>query len=220
MPRILTPLSLGIVCLAAVASLRCGGDSSPAGPSAPAIAEKDVAVDDDSAGPFDTSAIAEVAERLLRATPSASMEVSDVTAFDAMDWALSILRAPKNNSTLKVNQYGMFPKPPPRFKFKATAAVDIPEAVFLVIFLTGSNRECGFALVERPFRMTANVPKTLDIANDGILVGPEACFLDGQNCTRTQCKFPLTTTRMRILFGNDDQGVGESKTTVKYKWTR
>ena len=204
------------------------GSNSPTGPTratdqnAPTSAAPTLDLDLDAMADDapDTSAFSLALARLgdLGQASNASNAGDSSSLSEHADWFLDILRAPKTGQVFKVNRVGMLPKPPPQFRFRVQAPVNIPESVILVYFLTAGSRECGFATTRSPFPLTANAPRTIDIPNDYILVGPEACFLPGQNCTRTQCKFPLTTTKMRILFGNTAQGVAQGTESYKYKW--
>lgn len=136
------------------------------------------------------------------------------------DWPVEVLRAPESGQSFKLNGHGKLPQPAPKFRVQATPAVDIPEGTFKVLFLTAGSKPCGIANARAPIAFSANNPRTIDIPNDAIVVGPDACAVDGVTCTPSQCKFPLTTTRMRFLFGNGDEVVGQATASRSYKWTK
>ena len=219
-----TTLSRGFVCLLAVVAITCGGDSSPtssrppsdARPNAPSLDLESAHLDDSADAP-DTGAFSQALAR-LGGIHGLAHSAGPSSLSDDADWFLDIIRAPKTGQVFKVNKDGMSPQPAPKFRFKAQAPVSIPESVILVYFLTAAGKECGLATTAHPFPLVANVSRNIDIPNDYILVGPKACFLDGQKCTPTQCKFPLSTTKMRIRFGHKDQGVAEGKFTRMYRW--
>jgi hypothetical protein len=225
MRRLAPPLSLGLICLLAIVAIRCGGDS-PTGPTTATRREalsvpeqrpdlSTLAEENADRAP-DLNALALALARL--GDVSRASDLGDVQSLSPADWAITIVRAPKTGTTMKVNKHGILPQPAPKFRLKLEAAVSVPQSGVLVIFLTSGGKECGLATTPRLFPLTANTPKSVDIPNDYIIVGPEACFLDGQNCTPTQCKFPLNTTKMKIIFGNKDQGVRQGTTSIKYKW--
>lgn len=232
MRRSASLLPLVAALLSTVIVIACG-DSSPTRPSAlphrqavdsrPEANGLSPGVDDPEAESApDTDAFATALDALAGAGRNSYRGALGPSGagIAADDWFLDILRAPKTGTSFKVNRLGMFPQPAPKFRFEITAPMNIPQTAFLIFFLTSGGRECGVAAAKSFFPLTANVPRKVDIPNNYIIVGPEACFLEGQKCTPTQCKFPLTTNRMHIFFGHRDQGVAQGKESYKYTWKR
>jgi hypothetical protein len=219
-------IQLALVSLGALVLFACGGDSGTrpsvvASENGNAAAQGGADASEESAETADVNAFALAYDRLGAGVETRySAELSEVESLNPTDWAITLMRFAKNGQSFKVNRYGMSPQPAPRFRIKLEAPMNIPQSVILILFNTAGGKECGLATTPNPFPLTANTPRNVDIPNNYIIVGPEACLLDGQKCNATWCKFPLTTTKMRILFGNVDQGTASGQTSLKYKWNR
>lgn len=149
-------------------------------------------------------------------TPSNS-EASSRSAH--ADWLVEVLRAPANGQKLKVNKQGKLPQPAPQFRFKATPPVDVPEGTFTLLFLTAGSKACGIATARGSIAFAVNEARTIDIRNDAIVVGPDACAIADLNCKASQCRLPLTTKKLRIVFGNGVEDVGEVTASREYTWS-
>lgn len=182
-------LGLGPVTFLALMMTRCGG----AGPTGPT--------------------------RETRQRPGAAAAASLSSRAVHADWSLEIVRAPSSGQSFRVNRQGRLPQPAPKFRFKATAPVDVPGGTFSVQFLTAGGKQCGVASPPPPIPFTANTPRTIDIANSSIVVGPTACAIIGRNCWPGQCRFPLTTTKMRIVVGDENGDVHQTTESVQYRWS-
>jgi hypothetical protein len=143
----------------------------------------------------------------------------DVSSLSAQaDWTVEVVRAPTSGQTFRVNKQGGLPQPGPKFRFKATAPVDIPEGTFKLVFLTAAGKQCGLASVAQPIAFAAHAPRTIDISNAAIQVGPDACVSIGESCSTGQCRFPLTTTKLRVLFGDGSRQLAQTTEDLQYEW--
>lgn len=135
------------------------------------------------------------------------------------DWLVEIVRAPASGQAFRLNKEGKLPQPAPQFRFKVTPAVDVPQGTFTLQLLNAGSKACGIATLPAPIAFTANQPTTLDVRNDTILVGPNACAVPDSGCKASQCKLPLTTTKLRFVFGDGATDLARLSEARQYKWS-
>jgi len=206
-----------VLAIAMMTFTACG--DGPGSPTAPDVA---TGAFEEPTGP---------SEKARQQEPAATGDVSDLGEalgllggpFDVASlWdpkaKVKLVSAPPAGSTFKVLADGSARQPVPKFKLEVVPSKKVSKGGIIVFFLTASGQECALGVHNPNVPLKSNTPKQL--TTNLFLAGTHVCSVLGPPCSASTCQLPLTTTKLRLLFGGDYTPFAQKTITRTYRWER